>query len=106
MPDLDVLKVDAFTREPLAGNPAAVVLDADQLDEMQMQRVAVEMAVKSTAFVMRSKKADVRLRYFTPMSEEPICGHSTIGALSALAELEAFGSSPGGRRRLETALGI
>ncbi len=106
MPDLDVLKVDAFTREPLAGNPAAVVLDADQLDEMQMQRVAVEMAVKSTAFVMRSKKADVRLRYFTPVSEEPICGHSTIGALSALAELEAFGSSPGGRRRLETTLGI
>ncbi len=106
MPDLEVLKVDAFTSESLAGNPAAVVLDADQLDEMQMQRVAVEMALKSTAFVMRSRKADVGLRYFTPVSEEPICGHSTIGALFALAEAEAFGSSPGGRRRLETTLGI
>lgn len=106
MLDLEVMKVDVFTDEPLAGNPAAVVLDADQLDEMQMQRVAVEMALKSTAFVMRSKKADIRLRYFTPVSEEPICGHSTIGALHALAGLEAFGSSPGGRRRLETMLGI
>jgi trans-2,3-dihydro-3-hydroxyanthranilate isomerase len=104
--ELDVLKVDVFTDEPLAGNPAGVVLEADQLDEMQMRRVAVEMALKSTTFVLKSKKADVRLRYFTPSSEEPICGHSTIGTLAALAEQEAFGSSPGGRRRLETMLGI
>ena len=106
MLELDVMKVDVFTNEPLAGNPAGVVLGADDLDEMQMQRVAVEMALRSTAFVMRSKKADVKLRYFTPVSEEPICGHSTIGTLSALAEQNAFGSSPGGRRRLETPIGV
>ncbi len=106
VPELDVLKVDVFTDEPLAGNPAAIVLGADELDEMQMQRIAVEMGVKSTAFVLRSRRADVRLRYFTPISEEPICGHSTIGALWALADRSAFGSSPGGRRRLETMLGI
>lgn len=106
MLELEALKVDVFTNEPLAGNPAAVILGADQLDEMQMRQVATEMALKSTAFVIRSKKADVRLRYFTPLSEEPICGHSTIGTLWALAEQEAFGSSPGGRRRLETPLGI
>lgn len=106
MLELEVLKVDVFTDEPLAGNPSAVVLGADPLDEVQMQRVAVEMGLRSTAFVLRSKKADVKIRYFTPMSEEPICGHSTIGSLWALAEKEAFGSSPGGRRRLETSLGI
>lgn len=106
MLELEVLKVDVFTDEPLAGNPAAVVLGADALDEMQMRRVATEMGLKSTAFVLRSRKADVKLRYFTPLSEEPICGHSTIGSLWALAEQEAFGSSPGGRRRLETMLGI
>lgn len=106
MLELDVLKVDVFTGEPLAGNPAAVVLDADLLDEMQMQRIAVEMALRSTTFVLKSRSADVRLRYFTPVSQEPICGHSTIGTLFALAEQEAFGSSPGGRRRLETTLGV
>lgn len=106
MLELEALKVDVFTDEPLAGNPAGVVLGADELDEMQMQRIAVEMGLKSTAFVLRSRRADVRLRYFTPVSEEPICGHSTIGALWALADQDAFGSSPGGRRRLETMLGI
>ena len=106
MLELEALKVDVFTDDPLAGNPAGVVLAADDLDEMQMQRIAVEMGLKSTAFVLRSKRADVRLRYFTPISEEPICGHSTIGALWSLAGQDAFGSSPGGRRRLETMLGI
>ena len=106
MLELEALKVDVFTDEPLAGNPAGIVLGADDLDEMQMQRIAVEMGLKSTAFVLRSRRADVRLRYFTPISEEPICGHSTIGALWALAGQDAFGSSPGGRRRLETVLGI
>ncbi|UCE91596.1 MAG: PhzF family phenazine biosynthesis protein [Methanobacteriota archaeon] len=106
MLELEALKVDVFTDEPLAGNPAGLVLGADDLDEMQMQRIAVEMGLKSTAFVLRSRRADVRLRYFTPMSEEPICGHSTIGALWALAVQDAFGGSPGGRRRLETVLGI
>ena len=106
MLELEALKADVFTSEPLAGNPAAVVLGADVLDEMQMRRVAAEMALRSTAFVLTSRRADVKLRYFTPMSEEPICGHSTIGALWALAEQGAFGSSPGGRRRLETMLGI
>ncbi len=106
MLELETLKVDVFTDEPLAGNPAGVVLEADELDEMQMRRIASEMALKSTAFVMRSRKADVKMRYFTPLSEEPICGHSTIGSLWALAEKEAFGGSPGGKRRLETMLGI
>ncbi|UCE80405.1 MAG: PhzF family phenazine biosynthesis protein [Methanobacteriota archaeon] len=106
MLELEALKVDVFTEEQLAGNPAAVILGADQLDEMQMRRIATEMGLRSTAFVLRSRKADVKLRYFTPFSEEPICGHSTIGSLWALAEQEAFGSSPGGRRRLETMLGI
>ena len=106
MLELDVMKVDVFTNEPLAGNPAGVVLGADDLDEMQMRRVAVEMALRSTAFVLRSKKADVKLRYFTPVSEEPICGHSTIGTLAALAEDDAFGGSPGSRRRLETTIGV
>jgi trans-2,3-dihydro-3-hydroxyanthranilate isomerase len=104
--ELDVLKLDVFTDDLYAGNPAWVVLDADALDEMLMQRTASELGGPEAAFVLKSKKADVRLRYFAGDSEEPISGHCTIGALWALAEQGAFGSSMGGRRRAETPLGI
>ena len=106
MPELEVLKVDVFTEELFMGNPAAVVLDADSLDEVQMQSIGFENGSPATAFVLRSRKADLRLRFFSPYSEEPLSGHATIGAIWCLAERQAFGASTGGRQRLETASGI
>lgn len=106
MAELEIVKVDAFTEEPFTGNPANVVFDADDLNDTQMQRIASEAGSASTAFVLRSKKADVRLRFFSPYSEDPICGHSALGALWCLAERQAFGAPHGGRHRLETAIGI
>lgn len=106
MTELDVMKVDVFTRELYNGNPAAVVLEADQLDEVLMQSIAYETGSPATAFVLRSKKADVRMRFFNQFSEEPLSGHATIGALWCLAELGALGGVPGGRHRLETAAGV
>jgi trans-2,3-dihydro-3-hydroxyanthranilate isomerase len=106
VPELEVLKVDVFTDELYMGNPAAVVLAADELDEVQMQRIAFEAGSPSTTFILRSKKADVRLRYFSPHSEEQLSGHGTIGAVWCLAERSAFGAAPGGRHRIETNVGI
>lgn len=106
MAELDFVKVDVFTEEAYAGNPAGVVFGADDLDEVQMQRIAFEVGSPVTTFVLRSKKADVRLRFFSPTSEEPLSGHGTIGALWCLAERKAFGSSPGGRRRMESQVGV
>ncbi len=106
MAELEYLKVDVFTEEAYAGNPAGVVLEADDLDEMQMQRIAYEMGSPVTSFVLRSKKAEVRLRFFSPVAEEPLSGHGTIGALWCLADRRAFGSSPGGKRRVESQIGI
>lgn len=106
MPELEVLKVDVFTKELYMGNPAAVVLEADPLDEVQMQRIAFETGSPSTAFVLRSKKADVRLRYFSPYSEELLSGHGTVGAVWCLAERRAFGTLTGSRQRIETSAGI
>lgn len=103
---MDVLKLDVFTGDLYAGNPAWVVLDADALDDTLMQRIAAELGGPETAFVLRSKKADVKLRYFAGDVEEPISGHCTIGALWALAEQSAFGAAMGGRRRAETPLGV
>jgi PhzF family phenazine biosynthesis protein len=104
--ELDVLKLDVFTDDLYAGNPAWVVLDADSLEDILMQRTASELGGPEVAFVLKSKKADVRLRYFAGDVEESISGHCTIGALWALAEQNAFGSTFGGRHRAETPLGI
>ncbi len=106
MVELDVLRLDVFTDDVLAGNPAWVVLGADVLDDVSMQRVASELGGLEAAFVLKSRKADVRLRYFSGNVEEPISGHCTIGALWALAEQGAFGSSYGGKHRAETPLGV
>lgn len=101
-----MLRVDVFTEELYSGNPANVVLDSDSIDEIQMQRIASEAGSPPTAFVLRSKKADVRLRYFTPSGEDPLCGHATIGAVWCLAEQRAFGAGWSGRHRLETSVGV
>jgi trans-2,3-dihydro-3-hydroxyanthranilate isomerase len=104
--ELDVLKLDVFTDDLYTGNPAWVVMGADGLDEVLMQRAASELGGPETAFVLKSKKADVRLRYFAGDVEEPISGHCTVGALWALAEKNAFGSVLGGRHRVETPVGV
>lgn len=79
-------QVDAFTRQALGGNPAAIVFDADDLSEIQMQALAIEMNLSETAFVMHSDIADFRVRYFTTAEEIPLAGHPTIATFHALAE--------------------
>ena len=86
MPKLPFLQVDAFTTRPLAGNPCAVVLDADDLDVATMQAVARENNLSETAFVLRSEVADFRARYFTPAEEVPLAGHPTIATGAALVD--------------------
>lgn len=69
---------NAFTNKPFKGNPAGVVLEADLLNEKQMQRIAADLKCSETAFLMKSEKADYKLRYFTPIREVDLCGHATI----------------------------
>lgn len=79
--------IDAFTRTPLRGNPAGVVLEADDLTDSQMQDVARELKHSETAFVLRPQRDDhdYHVRFFTPTVEVPVCGHATIAAHYALA---------------------
>ena len=76
--------IDAFTTEKLGGNPCVVVMDADSLSTEQMQRVAKEMNLSETAFVIESGKADFGARYFTPAEEIPMAGHPTLSTIAAL----------------------
>ncbi|PGF15257.1 PhzF family phenazine biosynthesis protein [Natrinema sp. CBA1119] len=102
METIRVLQVDAFTDEPLTGNPAGVVPNADGLSDDQMQAIAAEMAVSETAFLRSSEDADRRVRYFTPTQEVDLCGHATIGSF---AHLHDEGLEPGATT-LETNVGV
>ncbi|MBI1804413.1 MAG: PhzF family phenazine biosynthesis protein [Ignavibacteria bacterium] len=105
-----IKQVDAFTTTPHAGNPAGVVNDGKNLTEQQMQSIAREMNLSETAFVLPASKpdADLRIRWFTPTMEVPICGHATIASFHSLAEDGKLGMAKQGkyRFRLETASGI
>ncbi len=81
-----VIYIDAFTRQPFAGNPCAVLPGASGLTDEQMQAIAGEVNLPETAFVLRSVQADFRVRYFTPRSELPFGGHPTIATAFMLAE--------------------
>ncbi|HEV7721685.1 MAG TPA: PhzF family phenazine biosynthesis protein [Iamia sp.] len=84
-------QVDVFTAEPTLGNPVAVVLDADDLDDAEMAAFARWTNLSETTFVLAPTEpgADYRLRIFTPGSELPFAGHPTLG--TAHAWLEAGG---------------
>lgn len=78
-----IIQVDAFTNKPFSGNPAAVcVLEAPQSDEW-MQNVAKEMNLSETAFLLKQQD-DYSLRWFTPTTEVPLCGHATLASSHVL----------------------
>ncbi len=107
---IPVKQVDAFTETPLTGNPAGVVTDGDGLTDQQMQTIAREMSVPETAFILSPSlpSADLRIRWFTPEVEVPLCGHATIASFHALAEDGLRGMKAAGSYvfNLETRSGI
>jgi PhzF family phenazine biosynthesis protein len=86
----EVLRYAAFTVKGEGGNPAGIVLDAEGLDEAEMQRIAAEINYSETAFLIgRPDEPNVYdVRYFAPLQEVPFCGHATIAAAVALSERE------------------
>ena len=86
MPTYELLQVDAFTNQPLGGNPCAVIFDTDEMDAATMQAVAKEMNLSETAFVRQSGIANFGARYFTPAEEIPLAGHPTIATSFALVD--------------------
>ena len=86
--------LDVFTERPLAGNPLAVVFDADALDEARMQAIAREFNLSETVFVLPAENPmhSAHLRIFTPLRELPFAGHPTVGTAVALARRIADGN--------------
>ncbi len=86
-------QADVFTGRPFAGNPLAIVPDADGLSSEEMQRIAAEMNLSETAFTLRPTdvQALCRLRIFTPTAELPLAGHPVVGAFFVLAKRGELG---------------
>ena len=82
---LPVCVVDAFTTEKFRGNPAAVCLLSEAADESWMQRVAAELNLSETAFLVPQGDG-WELRWFTPVAEVALCGHATLASAHALWE--------------------
>lgn len=93
---------DVFTDTPLAGNPVAVFTDARELEAEEMQRLAREMNLSESVFVL-PKEADghARIRIFTPNIELPFAGHPTLGTAFVLGQPMQLDEI-----RLETGMGI
>ena len=94
--------VDVFTDVPLAGNQLAVFTDARDLDEVTMQRLALEIGFSETVYVLPPREGGhARIRIFTPANELPFAGHPCLGTAFVLGAPLQLGTIA-----LETGRGI
>lgn len=90
--------LDVFTDRPFEGNPLAVVLDSQGLDDAAMLAITREFNLSETVFVMPPDDPvnSAKIRIFTPGGELPFAGHPTVGTAALLAELRAGSHLTGG----------
>ncbi|TRY90537.1 hypothetical protein DNTS_002662 [Danionella cerebrum] len=92
--EVPIFTVDAFTKEPFKGNPAAVCLLENELPEDLYQSIAAEMNLSETAFITKRNAKDFSegsrfgLRWFTPTSEISLCGHATLASSAVIFNLK------------------
>ena len=82
------LQLDVFAPRPGTGNPLAVVLDADGLDDAAMQAIARWTRLPETTFISAPTVpgASYRIRMFAPQKEVPFAGHPSVGSAHAVLE--------------------
>ena len=77
---MKMYQVDAFSQELFKGNPAAVIILEEWLDESVMQNIAMENNLAETAFVKKIDARNFEIRWFTPAAEVDFCGHATLAS--------------------------
>ena len=80
-----IFQIDAFTQRRFAGNPAAVMPLESFLPDATLQAIAAENNLAETAFIVPDN-GNYRLRWFTPETEVPLCGHGTLASAAAVME--------------------
>ncbi|MDR2167344.1 MAG: PhzF family phenazine biosynthesis protein [Clostridiales bacterium] len=87
---MKIYQVDAFTNRLFSGNPAGVCLIYGSWMPVEiMQNIAAEINLPETAFVL-AKGGELFIRWFTPTTEVPLCGHATLAAAHVLFKHEGF----------------
>lgn len=87
---MDTYIVDSFTDEPFKGNPAGVCFVQSPLNDVTMQNIAKELRHSETAFVT-DEGDHFSIRYFSPITEIPLCGHATLAASKAIFDRQREG---------------
>lgn len=80
-----IFQIDAFATRQFAGNPAAVMPLDSFLEDAVLQEIAAENNLSETAFLV-PEGVDYRLRWFTPTTEVPLCGHATLASAAVVME--------------------
>ena len=89
---IPMYQVDAFTGEIFKGNPAAICILENWIDEKLMQNIAMENNLSETAFCI--VKEDIcELRWFTPEVEIDLCGHATLATAYVIFEILNYPSN-------------
>ncbi|RDV13741.1 PhzF family phenazine biosynthesis protein [Pontibacter diazotrophicus] len=83
MKKIKLYQIDAFTDKVFHGNPAAVCVLNEWLEDKTMQQIAAENNLAETAFVVQNGR-DYEIRWFTPTVEVDLCGHATLAAAHVL----------------------
>ena len=95
---MNVQRIAAFSDGNKGGNPAGVVLLKDPMTESEMRSIATEVGYSETAFAypLAEDESAWRVRYFSPESEVPFCGHATIALGAVLGEHAGAGEGRSG----------
>lgn len=80
--------IDTFTSIPFRGNPTGLIVLEHPLETYFLQSLATELNFPVTAFIQKTKTNHFSIRYFTPITEIPACGHATLAAAQVVFELE------------------
>lgn len=90
---MNIQRIAAFSQGEQGGNPAGVVLLEQPIEESLMRSTAADVGYSETAFAfpLNPERTAWRVRYFSPESEVPFCGHATIALGAALGEAEGAG---------------
>lgn len=103
MRNIEVHIINAFEHGNNGGNPAGVVIDADDLTAEQKLEIARQVGLSETAFVSKSMIADYMLDFFTPAKQIAHCGHATVATFTYLKQIERIS---GDRSSKETIDGV
>lgn len=109
MRSIPFVTVDVFTDTRFSGNPLAVVPDARDLTDVEMQQIATEFGYSESTFVLppRDEANTAEVRIFTPTMEIPFAGHPNVGTAFVLGRQgEVFGRPTGSVMRFEEKAGL